>query len=219
MTALLVIAFVAILVSIDLGRLWLRRRREAAVRGGAPVRPFAPLMLPRGLFLDHSHTWVRLVESGEMRLGVDELLAQVTDGADRLELPAPGVTVRRGEPIATIWRRGRRLPVPSPVSGTVVTSNHGLLQYPRDLAEDPYGAGWLTLLWPTEHREALKPLQVGEAARKFMNRELERLKEFLSVRQGLALADGAQPVVGAALHLDDKGWEEFGREFAQVRDG
>lgn len=218
MTALLVIAFVVILVGIDLGRLWLKRQREVALHGPSLVRPFAPLALPRGLFLDRSHTWVRLAESGEMRLGMDELLAQAIDGADRLDLPASGVSVKRGEPIATLWRRGRKFQVCSPVSGTVVMSNHGLSQYPRDLAEDPYGAGWLTVLWPAEHREALKPLQLGEAARKLLERELERFRDFLSLQRGLALADGAQPVVGAALHLDDKGWEEFQREFAQVRE-
>ena len=218
MTALVVIAFVVILVGIDLGRLWLKRRRDAAVHGRAPVRPFAPMTLPRGLFLDRSHTWVRLAESGEMRLGVDELLAQATDGADRLDLPASGTPVRRGEPIATLWRRGRKLQVRSPVNGTVVTSNHGLSQYPRDLGEDPYGAGWLLLVWPAEHREALKPLHLGEAARKWLEREVERFRDFLALQHGLALADGAHPVVGAALHLDERGWEEFQEEFTRVRE-
>lgn len=223
MTALLVILCVVLLVGLDVGRLYLKQRREAAAAEPAHARPFGSLSFPRGLFLDRSHTWVRMTESGELRLGVDELVSQAVDGADRMELPASGTPVKRGETMATLWRRGRKLSIVSPVDGTVVTSNHGLDQYPRDLVEDPYGTGWLATVWPVEHREALKPLAIGEGARKWMERETERFRDFLakqaaSEHLGVALADGATPVVGAALHLGDEGWAAFQDDFLQVKE-
>jgi len=223
MTALLVVLCLILIVTIDLGRLWWHKRHEAAAPGGARVRPFAALGFPRGLFLDHSHTWLRLTDSGELRVGVDELLAQAMDGADRMELPASGAKVTRGQPLATLWRRDHKLVVPSPVDGTVVTSNHALTHYVHDLEEDPYGAGWLACVWPTEHREALKALSVGEGARQWLQREVARFADFMAAHTGrtsvgMALADGAHPVVGAALHLDDSDWRVFQREFASIRE-
>jgi hypothetical protein len=64
----------------------------------------------------------------------------------------------------------------------------------------------------------LKPLNVGEAARKWLQNEVARFSDFLASHDGAALGpalgDGAHPVVGSALHLDDAAWEEFQAAFA-----
>lgn len=221
MTALLVILTVVVIVGVDVMRLWMRRRRLGEAALARQVRPFAPVAVPRGLFLDRSHTWVRVTESGEMRMGIDELLAQAIDGADRIELPEAGSELKRGAAMAWIWHRGRKLTVPSPIDGTVVTANRGLARLRNMLASDPYGSGWLVAAWPLEHREALKELSIGEAARRWLEREVSRFVDFLSARagqgaMGVALADGAWPATGAALALDENGWEEFQREFAPL---
>lgn len=223
MTALLVIMTVVLLVAVDATRLYLKRRNEALNGTTVSVVAFAAANPPRGLFLDGSHTWIRVTDSGEMRVGVDELIAQAMGGADRVELPSLGTKVRRGEPVATIWRKGHKLSVVSPVDGTVVTSNSGLENMPGEVAADPYGNGWLTAIWPVDHREALKSLTLGEAAKRWMDREVQRFSDFLAVRSsgepGLTMAaDGAHPTVGAALILDEKGWADFKKEFASTRE-
>jgi glycine cleavage system H lipoate-binding protein len=219
MTALIVLSCVILLLALDLGRLWLKQKQQQPTPVALRVRPFSALKLPRGLFLDRSHTWLRLTESGEFRIGIDELLVQATDGADRIDLPPVGLRLERGDVLATLWRRGRKLTLSSPVGGTVVMCNHELERAGKDLAQDPYGAGWLATLWPTEHREALKPLNVGEAARKWLQNEVARFSDFLASHDGStlgpALGDGAHPVVGAALHLDDDSWTEFQASFAR----
>ena len=221
MTAILVVLTVVFFVALDLVRLWFQRRAGSVERNVLAVRPFAPASVPRGLFLDRSHTWVRLTESGELRIGVDELVSQALDGADRVELPESGAEVRRGQPVATITRRGRRLVIPSPVDGTVVASNRSLARVPGMLQADPYGSGWLTAVWPVDHREALKGFNVGEGARRWLEREVARFVDFLAMRSGLAavpaaLADGAHPAVGAALTLDERDWDQFQRDFVNV---
>jgi glycine cleavage system H protein len=223
MTALLVILTVVLLVALDATRLYLKRRKEMATHVAQPVLAFAHANPPRGLFLDGSHTWIRMSDSGEMKIGVDELLAQALGGADRVELPELGTKIRRGEPLATIWKNGRKMTVASPIDGTVVTSNDSLEQVPGDLGADPYGSGWLTSIWPLEHREALKPFTMGEAGKRWMDREIQRLSDFLAARAtgqpGLALAaDGAHPAVGAVSVLEDDAWKDFQREFASVRE-
>lgn len=221
MTAILVVFTVLFFVTVDLVRLYLQRRAGAAARQAVTVRAFAPASVPRGLFLDRSHTWVRLTESGEMRVGVDELISQALDGADRVELPEAGAEVRRGQPVATITRHGRRLVVPSPVDGTVVASNRSLARVPGMLQADPYGSGWLAAVWPVDHKEALKGFNIGEGARRWLEREIARFVDFLAMRSGLAavpaaLADGAHAAVGAALSLDEHAWDEFQHTFITV---
>lgn len=224
MTALLVILTLVMLVAVDATRLYLKRRKEIETHIAQPVLAFAQANPPRGLFLDGSHTWIRLSDSGEMRVGVDEVLSQALGGVDRVELPKLGTKVRRGEPMAILWKNGRKMTVSSPMDGTVVTSNDFLNSMPGDLAADPYGSGWLTTIWPIEHREALKLFTMGEAGKRWMDREIQRLSDFLAARvtgqPGFALAaDGAHPAVGAASMLDDEAWKEFQREFASVREG
>jgi len=220
MTAILVVLTLVFFVSLDAYRLYLERRREARKRAAAPAQPFAPVAFPRGLFLDRAHTWARMTDVGELRVGVDELLTQALGGAERVDLPPVGRMLRRGEPLATLWRKGRKLTVPTPVDGTVVSHNARLQRNPELLQGDTYGEGWLAAVWPIELREALRELSVGEAARRFLEREVQRLVDFLTLHPAAAaspaLADGAHPFVGAALQLDERSWIEFQREFCST---
>ncbi len=223
MSAMLVLVIVVLAVAADAIRLAVKRRRNKSRVAGAPVTPFVRANPPRGFFLDGGHTWIRLTDAGELRVGVDELLSQALGGADRVELPRLGTKVRRGEPLAVLWRQGRKLAIASPVEGTIVTSNDGLDTMPGDVFTDPYGSGWLTSLWPTDHRQALNVFTLGEAGQRWMEREIHRFSEFLAAHgaggSNLALAaDGAHPAVGAALALQDESWSEFQREFASSRE-
>ncbi len=221
MAVIIVLVSVFFFLSIEAIGLMIRRRRgeqPAAV----PVRPFSDIHVPRGLFLSDGHSWARLTESGELKVGLDELIAQAVGGADKVELPPVGTRVKKGEPLATVERFGRKLVVPSPVDGTIVATNETVAHAPVTLEADPYGAGWLATVWPVEHAEALRSLKVGERAAQWLNRELERFTEFVSQHTspelvGATLADGARPVIGAALALDDQGWSEFQKEFTGVQ--
>lgn len=220
MAVIIVLVSVFFFLSIEAIGLVIRRRRGEQPET-APVRPFSDIHVPGGLFLGDGHSWVRLTESGELKVGLDELIAQAVGGADKVELPAVGTQVRKGEPLATVQRFGRKLVVPSPVDGTIVSSNETVAHAPVTLEADPYGAGWLATVWPVEHTEALRSLRVGERAAQWLKRELERFTDFVSQHTspelvGATLSDGARPVIGAALALDDEGWTEFQNEFSPV---
>ena len=219
MAAVLVILTIVAFVAVDAMHLWLRRRSVEAVAGAAPVKAFAGVRVPRGLFLNDAHGWARLTESGELNVGVDEFLTQALGGADRVDLPEPGTKVEKGQTLATVWRQGRKLEVVAPTSGRIVATNETVEYNPEALEADPYGSGWLARIWPVDHTEALKGLRVGERAAKWLEREIQRFAEFLSQKTspelvGAMLPDGAHPVVGAALNLDDDAWKEFQKEFA-----
>ena len=220
MAAVLVILTIVAFVAVDAMHLWLRRRSAEAVSETTPVKAFAGVRVPRGLFLDDAHSWARLTESGELNVGIDEFLTQALGGADRVDLPEPGTKVEKGDTLATVWRQGRKLEVAAPVSGRVVAANEAVEYHPETLEADPYGSGWLARVWPVDHTEALKGLRVGERAAKWLEREIQRFAEFLSQKTspelvGAMLPDGAHPVVGAAMNLDDEAWKAFEDQFAR----
>ncbi len=217
MTVIIVLISIFLFVSIEAIGLVLRRRRGEAP--GEHARAFAPVHAPKGLFFSPGHTWAFLTPTGELRLGVDELLAQALGGADRVELPKPGTTLRRGEPMAKIFRLSRTLTVPAPVDATVVAVNDSLQHGSVPLDADPYGAFWFVTAVPVEHTEALASLKVGDRAVQWLKREMQRFTEFLAARLtpqtlGVALPDGARPVMGAALTLDEEAFQKFQQEFA-----
>jgi len=196
------------------------KRRQAPVQETHEVTAFSDVHLPRGLFVDRSHSWAWLTESGELRVGADEFLSQAIGGVDSVELPAVGSKVSKGEPLATVSCSGREIVLNSPVNGTVVSTNDTVMRSPMAIENDPYGAGWLASVWPVEHTEALKSLKVGESAVAWLENEVQRFVEFLARRTspelvGATLPDGARPVVGSALALDDEGWQEFRKDFVE----
>jgi len=217
MAGIIVLISVFFFLSIEAIGLVLKRRRGEET-APVTVQAFSDIHLPRGLFVGEGHSWARLTESGELKLGVDEFVGQAMGGADKVELPVVGTQVAAGQPLATVWRLGRKISIPSPVDGTVVASNETVERTPAALEADPYGAGWLVTVWPTEVTEAVKSLRVGERAHKWLENEVQRFTEFLARRMspemvGATLPDGARPVKGAALALDDEAWNDFEKEF------
>jgi glycine cleavage system H lipoate-binding protein len=216
MTALLVIALIVFFVAIDGIRLYLRR--NASARQTVPLfKPFRNLETPLGIFFDQSHTWARLNDSGEFRIGVDELVLQAVKDVSKVELAASGTAVQRGQKIGTMTVKGKQFDVRSPISGTVISQNDNAVNSPSSLYEDPYFGGWLVKMWPTEAKEGIKNLMLGESAKKWMEKEMQRFTDFLAQRAtpalGEALADGAKPVMGALTFLDERGWKDFEDEF------
>ena len=222
MAGIIVLISVFFFLSIEAIGLVLKRRRGEET-APATVHAFSDVHLPRGLFLGEGHSWARLTESGELKLGADELITQAMGGADRVELPEPGTPIKKGQPLATVERLGRKVSIPSPVDGTVVATNETVERAPAALEADPYGAGWLATVWPAEVTEAVKSLRVGERAHKWLENEVQRFTEFLARRMspevvGATLPDGARPVQGAALALDDDAWNDFEKEFLSEND-
>jgi len=60
-----------------------------------------------------------------------------------LELPAVGDALEKGEKLGTIESVKAVEDLYSAVTGTVIERNELIIETPEELAEDPYGEGWL----------------------------------------------------------------------------
>jgi glycine cleavage system H protein len=219
MVALLVILTIAVALAID-SVVLARQRRTVAAAAPLPIVAMKVPQPPQGVFLDTAHTWLRITSDGRLRVGIDDFLAEAVGQVDKVEVPAQGTTIERGSPLFTLFVKGRKLVVPSPASGTVMSANDKALRDPSAVVRDPYGAGWVASIWTRDHHAAISPLRIGAAATHFLRDELHRLADFMVPSRTMAhvpvMADGGLPGKGSAASLDDAAWETFSRDFVNA---
>lgn len=176
------------------------------------LEPARVHQVPAGAFVGPGHAWLRLQPKGAVTLGAGHLPVLLLGGLDRVEAREPGTEVHRGEPLAVLHKNGRSINLPSPVDGKVLGVNPLIGSDPGQIAEDPFGHGWLVRLSPKNLGAAAHDMFVAERAGAWMRQELAKLRDLVV---GLAapspqvqLTDGGLPVVGLASQLTDDAWRE-----------
>ena len=100
------------------------------------------LEYPEDLRYLDSHEYVRL--EGEIAtIGISAFAVDELGDVVFLELPEVGDLVTRNEGFGTIESVKAVEDLNSPVTGTVIERNDALIDSPEQIAEDPYGEGWL----------------------------------------------------------------------------
>ncbi len=125
---------------------------------------------PADLLYDRFHQWVR-PEGGEMVLGVTDYASDTAGDILYIELPQPGESFRREEPLGAIEAGKWVGKVYAPFDGVVVAVNEELLRDPRAVNLDPYGNGWLVRLRSTAEPGAMMR---GDDYRVWLEGELAR---------------------------------------------
>lgn len=92
-------------------------------------------------YLD-THEYVRL-DGDIATIGISAFAVDQLGDIVFLELPDISSAVTKGEPCGTVESVKAVESLTSPVTGTVVERNESLNDDPEQVAEDPYGEGWL----------------------------------------------------------------------------
>ena len=172
---------------------------------------------PGGLFFDRSHTWTYMEKDGQVRIGIDNFLQELTGPVTRVILKQPGEQIKRNEYFLTLIQNGKRLQIKSPVTGTVREQNGEVLKKASLLNTEPYAAGWLLLVEPLNWVGELKSYLNGPLYSDWLKREGTRVKEFFSSllkqedakHQALVLQDGGEIRPGVLEQFGPEVWEEF----------
>ncbi|MDL5055866.1 glycine cleavage system protein GcvH [Oscillatoria laete-virens NRMC-F 0139] len=102
-------------------------------------------------YLD-SHEYVRL--DGEIAtIGISAFAVEQLGDIVFLELPEVGDALEKGTSFGSIESVKAVEDMYAPISGTVVERNDALVEDPEQLADDPYGEGWLLKLRITDPDE------------------------------------------------------------------
>jgi glycine cleavage system H lipoate-binding protein len=140
------------------------------------------------------------------------MIAQsILPSATALELPAPGMEVHRGDPIAVIRAGRRAIRIGAPVDGTIVGVNGRVRRNPDLVKADPYGRGWLFLIVPRD--DGWERLPAGARAEEWVASERRRLARFVEDELGLAAADGGVLIAPAPALLGEEAWKRIVASF------
>lgn len=218
MTVLFVIGTIVFFLLLEWGVGTLRERSTRPVAdlvASAFTLSEADLALAPGAFYSPAHTFAAIEEAGTARVGIDDFAIRAIGRPDRVEIPKPGTLVKKGSPLFSATKNGRRIVFASPLTGTVAERN-----------EKPSLRGapsWLLRLTPSSLAEELRTLLVGNEAKAFFAREVARFREFLvdGMKTSVApatLPDGGLPAEGVLSILPVEVWEAFEGEFLREED-
>ena len=99
-------------------------------------------MDPKTLRFATTHEWASLV-GDTCTVGISKFAVEQLTDIVYIELPEVGDHVFTGESFGEIESVKAVSDLYSPVNGEVTAINEQLLDEPGDIAEDPYGKGWL----------------------------------------------------------------------------
>lgn len=223
---LVIIAFLLLLIPF-----WLILNKKARVvkeiRKAYKVLTFNILKIQNGLFYSKYHTWTFLEKSGNAKIGLDDLLLNITGAVKINFLRGPDEMIKKGELIAELQHDGKRLSVFSPVSGKIASFNPALDENASIINEDPYGKGWLYEVKPSDWKAETNAYYLAEEATAWFRQELVRFKDFLAVKMGkytgdasqVTLQDGGELVNHVLSELPEGFWVDFQKEFLEPEEG
>ncbi len=223
MVVLLVILTVLCFITVELAIRWKEKRLvEASLRAMDPstLLPYRPAYeMPGGLFFHGGHTWAKIENSGNVQVGLDGFAQGVLGKVDRYELPAMGIRVRQGEPALAVHQSGKRIEFVAPVDGEICAVNERLNADLRGARENPYEKGWALEIRPTNLAHNLKKLRIGAEASAWLEKEVRRFVEFLTLYRavpqeiGVTMSDGGVHTEGIMETMDGEILQIAVREF------
>ena len=107
------------------------------------------MQIPDDLRYSTDHEWVRL-EDGRVRVGITDYAQDALGDVVFVQVPEVGAVVSAGDSISEVESTKSVSDIYAPVAGTVVEVNGDLGDAPQRLNDDPYGAGWIFIVEPSD---------------------------------------------------------------------
>jgi CheY-like chemotaxis protein len=178
-------------------RLLIKRQARLEAQRRPTVRVVAPEVaesvgsreycVPGGAFVAPGHAWAQVEAAGQVLVGLDDFGRKLIDRVDRIELPANGAKVKRGDVLFVLRRGTEQLRVRAPLGGLVTSVNPALAHDPELMLLSPYDRGWVCELRPADLAGELAGLRIGQPVVDWYHEEVARL------RRDAAANDGAAP--------------------------
>jgi glycine cleavage system H protein len=176
---------------------------------------------PPGLYYSQNHTWAFLEKSGAATIGLDDVLLHLTGNIEINYLKDKGEEVRKGDLIAEIDQKGRKLRIFSPISGKILKLNPLVEEIPEIINEDPYDKGWLFSIKPSAWKVETQSCYLAEEAKDWLNGEMVRVRDFVSVNAPkyspdlahITLQDGGELSENLLADMPPELWQDFQKEF------
>lgn len=117
--------------------------------------------VPNDLRYAKSHEWAKKQPDGTVLVGITDHAQAALGDLVFVEVPKVGRKVNAGEACAVVESVKAASDVYAPISGEVVAANPDLANAPETLNQDPYGAGWMFKLKPSDAADLDKLLDAS----------------------------------------------------------
>ena len=172
--------------------------------------------MPQGYYFHKGHTWVRIEEDSQVRIGLDEFALRLLGPLDKITAPLVGSRVEQGRTDIALRRNDNRARVMSPVTGVVTAINAELRDTGSLANKDPYAKGWVMRVHTEGLRTDLKNLKIGEESGAVLSSEIDRLYNVIEAAAGPLAADGGFLADDIYGHLPQVEWERLIRLFLRT---
>lgn len=102
------------------------------------------------LLYSKDHEWVRVESDGVAVIGVTDFAAEQLGDVVYVDLPEVGETIDAEATFGEIESTKSVSDLFAPIAGEVVAVNEDLADAPETVNSDPYGAGWLIEVRPSD---------------------------------------------------------------------
>ncbi len=116
---------------------------------------------PADLKYTKDHEWIRL-EGGEAVVGITEFAQSELGDIVFVDIGTEGQEVDQHAVFGTVEAVKTVSDLFMPLKGTVLAVNPALADDPASVNKDPYGAGWLVRIKPTDPAEAASLMSADE---------------------------------------------------------
>ena len=123
--------------------------------------------VPDGLRYTKEHEWMS-VEKGLCRVGITDYAQKSLHEVVYVDLPQLGKNLAQNAAFGTVESVKAVSELYSPVSGEVTERNEKLVQSPESVNQDPYGAGWIVIVKPSQLEADMKTLLSAESYAAFL---------------------------------------------------
>ena len=147
------------------------------------------IKIPHGYYFHKGHTWLKVEEGSDVRIGLDDFALRMLGPLDRIGAPLIGKTIEQNSSDIVLSRGLKKAKIRSPISGVVTAVNANVRRDGRIANQAPYTDGWILRAHSKNLRKDLQNLMIGSETRDFFKEEIDRLYRVIEDVSPLA-ADG-----------------------------
>lgn len=107
-------------------------------------------MYPEELRYTAEHEWVRSAGDGTVVFGITAFAQEALGDIVYVTMPAAGELLTAGAACGEVESTKSVSDIYSPLDGVVVSRNDDLDSAPESINSDPYGAGWMVSMQPSD---------------------------------------------------------------------
>ena len=169
--------------------------------------------VPQGYYFHQGHTWAKLEENAEVRIGIDDFALRLLGPPDGIESPLVGKEIQQGQAQLLFKRGPNMVAMKSPVSGIVTAVNTELRENGGLANGSPYTKGWVLRVHSPNLRSEIKNLIMGDEEKELLGKEIEILYQMIETHVQPLAADGGHLLEDIYGSMPGLGWDRLVKAF------